>query len=484
MLQPALTHGPLARLGQRTAFVGLLLYSAIAPHSIAGAEISIAIATVGWIVRTMGSGSTGLHRSRIDIAVVLFLVWTAASSVLSAEPRISLLKLLPCWVVLVFYLTRATATRTFAAVLIVTLVVSSTVGTIYSIFDLVRGRGVVIESINAGSPLQQFAIGPGDTVWRINSHRVYSTNDIDQELGKTAANGTFTVSIISRGEHVERTGVITAAVKSSGIVGNSRNHHFRASGFTRHYETFSELLQMVAQLAFGLALAHLRNHGTNRLVKIALAATLLLTVGIALTAMRTVLVAFVLAAFLMAWRSAHGGVKLLVIFALIAVLGFGMVVIWKTRASSALSLADPSSSLRTRVAQIGLSRVMLHPFFGHGMDAMKKHWNEWGFPGQDMIHLHSTPLQLAFDRGLPALLIWVWIMFLLWTTIAAAEKSFSQRADTNAYGMLLGILGGLTGFLASSLVNYNYGDGEVALLFWFLMGTAVVISSKTESRRI
>ena len=43
------------------------------------------------------------------------------------------------------------------------------------------------------------------------------------------------------------------------------------------------------------------------------------------------------------------------------------------------------------------------------MDAMHVHWNEWGFPGSDMLHLHSTPLQLAFDRGLPALLFWLWI---------------------------------------------------------------------------
>jgi hypothetical protein len=28
----------------------------------------------------------------------------------------------------------------------------------------------------------------------------------------------------------------------------------------------------------------------------------------------------------------------------------------------------------------------------------------------------------------------------------------------------------LTGFLMSSLVNYNYGDAEAVMLFWFLMG--------------
>jgi hypothetical protein len=43
-------------------------------------------------------------------------------------------------------------------------------------------------------------------------------------------------------------------------------------------------------------------------------------------------------------------------------------------------------------------------------------------------------------------------------------------------------LGGLTGFLASSLVNYNYGDGEVAMLFWWLMGVCVFFTGLVRSR--
>jgi len=44
--------------------------------------------------------------------------------------------------------------------------------------------------------------------------------------------------------------------------------------------------------------------------------------------------------------------------------------------------------------------------------------------------------------------------------------------------ILLGVLGALTGFLASSLVNYNYGDSEVAMMFWWLMGIAMAVQSE------
>jgi O-antigen ligase len=155
------------------------------------------------------------------------------------------------------------------------------------------------------------------------------------------------------------------------------------------------------------------------------------------------------------------------------VLAFGAVVVWQTRDRSALLLGDSSSSLRSHVARVGLSRILIHPIFGHGMDAMQKHWTEWGFPGKDMLHLHSTPLQLAFDRGLPMLALWLWLMIAFWLFIARAERAASDLSDTHSYGILLGILGALTGFLASSLVNYNYGDAEVAMMFWFLMGIAL-----------
>ena len=73
------------------------------------------------------------------------------------------------------------------------------------------------------------------------------------------------------------------------------------------------------------------------------------------------------------------------------------------------------------------------------------------------------------------LAIWLWMMIAFWLFIAQAERSVADGSDAHTYGILLGTLGALTGFLASSLVNYNYGDAEVAMLFWFLMGIGHVL---------
>ncbi len=471
-----------ANLGQRIAIAGLLIYVAFAPHSVAASAIGVAIAGIGWVIRSVQTRSLGLSRSKFDLIILLSLVWTGLSALLSEEPSISIAKLTSVWSVFIFYLTRAVITRRSALLMVSVLILSGCVGTLYSAFDLIRGRGVVVESIGPRSPFQRVGILAADAIWRVGGRQVYSLAEIDEALRSAPANTPLTVSIISQGEHVERPGLVLTATERqsaspSGLTGSLRSHRFRASGWTRHYETFAEVLQIIAQLALGFALAHLRNHGPNKHFRIALIAAALLVSGLAFTAMRTVIVAFATGACVMVWRSLRGTHRVVFTFALFFVIAFGAVVVSQTRARNALALGDPSSMLRFQVARVGLSRIPLHPVFGHGMDAMKRHWTEWGFPGKDMLHLHSTPLQLAFDRGLPMLVLWLWMMILFWSEIASAEKRAADMSDTHVYGLLLGGLGGLTGFLASSLVNYNYGDGEVAMLFWWLMGVCVFCAS-------
>jgi O-antigen ligase len=208
------------------------------------------------------------------------------------------------------------------------------------------------------------------------------------------------------------------------------------------------------------------------------AAFLLLGAGVVLTAMRTVMLALTLGACVVLWRATRARrARAGVVMALLLLLSTGALVVYRTRAAGALLLRDDSARLRAEVGRAGLARIGLHPLFGNGMDAVKRHWSEWGFPGSEMIHLHSTPLQLAFDRGLPALLFWLWIIYALWRVIGRALDEAQEEEDSNRYGVLLGAGGALAGFFASSLVNYNFGDGEVALVFWWLAGTVVVLTT-------
>ena len=136
-----------SKLGQQIALAGLVIYVVFAPHSVAASSIGVGIAGIGWLIRTLATGSLGCRRSKFDLIILLSLLWTVASALTlrrtANQCRQSFRR---SWVVFLFYLTRATLDRRSALLLIALLIVSGCAGALYSAFDLVRGRGVVVET--------------------------------------------------------------------------------------------------------------------------------------------------------------------------------------------------------------------------------------------------------------------------------------------------------------------------------------------------
>jgi hypothetical protein len=500
----------LERATGQLGFAGFVVYALAAPHSIAVSWMGLSAAVLAWLVRTLSTRRLRIRHTRLDLPLWLFFAWTALSCFLSAEPRVSVPKLVNVSTLLIFYLAQSLLTRRTAVLLAGLLIFSGSAGVLWGAGELLVGRGVIVRSLRADSPLRRGTpLGEGDAVWRVSGRRVSSVEEIDEAIRRTPAGERLHLSVISHGEHVEWPSAplseeARAAPSPSGIEGGGRTHSFRASGWTRHYETFAEMLQIIAQLALGFALARwqrrqgqteekrrpdkdeaqrsrLSSEQQSRLNSVALPAVAfaLLAIGIALTAMRTTLVAFAVGAAVVAWRaSARGRQRALVVLAVAGVLGLGALAVWHTRARGALRLGDPSADLRMEVARVAAGRILLHPLLGHGMDAVHEHWNEWGFPGKDMLHAHSTPLQLAFDRGLPALVFWLWLMYAFWRQATRAERMWRETPEGGTHGLALGLTGALAGFLASSLVNYNFGDAEVALLVWWMMGVVVLLGER------
>ena len=493
----------LGRAGGRLGLAGFVLYAVAAPHSIAASWMGLSVAVLGWLVRSLASRRAGLRRTPLDLPLWLFFAWTVLSCLLSEEPGVSVPKLVNVSTFLMFYLTQALLARREAVAVAAILILSASAGALWGAAELAVGRGVVVRRLSVDSLLRRGTpLREGDAVWRVNGQRVSTVAEIDEAVRRTPPGGRASLSVVSRGEHVEWPGAFVteearAAASPSGITeGGGRTHSFRASGWTRHYETFAEVLQIVAQFALGFALsAWLRRggregtegggagsrgagRGAGWRVLLPAAAFAVLAAGIALTAMRTTLVAFAAGATVLAWRATpRGRQRALVAAGVACVLALGAFAVWRTRAAGALRLGDASAGLRLEVARAAAGRVPLHPLLGHGMDAVQRHWAEWGFPGKDMLHTHSTPLQLAFDRGLPALLFWLWLMYAFWRLAARAEREWRGSQEAGAHGLALGLLGALAGFLASSVVNYNFGDAEVALLVWWMMGAAAALNS-------
>jgi O-antigen ligase len=90
--------------------------------------------------------------------------------------------------------------------------------------------------------------------------------------------------------------------------------------------------------------------------------------------------------------------------------------------------------------------------------------------------MHSNLLQIALERGVPALIVWLILLGLyarmLWKLVRSSVDEFPRS-------FALGALGGLVGFFASGLVHYNWGDSEVVMVLYLIMGLSLVIERLT-----
>ena len=78
-------------------------------------------------------------------------------------------------------------------------------------------------------------------------------------------------------------------------------------------------------------------------------------------------------------------------------------------------------------------------------------------------HLHNVPLQIAAERGLPALAIW--IAFIAVLAYGLFRIFRSERDQTLAAAGLAAI----AGMLSAGLFEYNFGDSEFLMLFLVLV---------------
>jgi O-antigen ligase len=78
-------------------------------------------------------------------------------------------------------------------------------------------------------------------------------------------------------------------------------------------------------------------------------------------------------------------------------------------------------------------------------------------------HLHNVPVQIAAERGLPALAVWLW--FIVGLVIALAKQLRVERVRFLAAAGLAAVIS----MLAAGMFEYNFGDSEFLMLFLILV---------------
>ncbi len=232
----------------------------------------------------------------------------------------------------------------------------------------------------------------------------------------------------------------------------------RARGTLGHYMTFSGELMLVIAAALARVLFGARERLWAGLVIPALTVAVVFSFG------RSAVIGVCAAAALL---------FLLKDFRLLALLPIAAALLFlfaparvNQRVLSIFDMHD--ATVRDRFAMIreGGRMIAAYPVFGVGPNMVEPRYAE--FRDADAVeavnpHLHNVPVQIAAERGLPALAIWLGFIGVL---IADLWREFRE---TPYPFLAAGGLAAVAAMLTAGLFEYNFGDSEFLMIFLVLV---------------
>ena len=485
------------------AIIGcLFLIAASAPHSIAITQTAWLLGLGFWVARFVCYPRPTLFRSPVDYALIGFFVLSGVSGIFSYNPVMSIGKMRAASLFTIVYLvSQNVRSLRLARLLALTLIGSCMLNVLLTAGQFAIGKGVKVQGVAPGSPLakavfrtrtvtQPSPIVNGDIVWEIDEHRV----DSPEEIAAALAAGTPVAKVrIYRVEwmpelEVPRGQLLpgTSSLEQLGISGWSRGRDWRATGFYNHWVTYAEVLQLIASLALGIFLALTRKKSLLGLLLVLAVLGLVFALGMTVT--RASWIGFTVSAVTMLLlASSRRTILIAGVCAVPLVLG-SLFLLQQRRSIGFIDRQDQSTTWRQTVWREGFELLVSKPrhlLVGVGMDSIKGHWREWGLfdnGRQPIGHMHSNLLQIALERGVPALIVWL-ILFavyirMLWRLSRRELEPGPIRGSHFANfsrGLAVGALGGALGFFTSGLVHYNWGDSEVVTVFYFIMALCLVV---------
>jgi O-antigen ligase len=170
------------------------------------------------------------------------------------------------------------------------------------------------------------------------------------------------------------------------------------------------------------------------------------------------------------------------LLALLPVLGLIFFVAAPARVTdrfeSIFNVKNPTRLDRFVMIREGVHMIQDHPVLGIGPNMVLPLYAQYREP--DAVnavnpHLHNVPVQIAAERGLIALGIWLW--FVVGLTVAL----WKMLRDRDQRLLAATALAAVVSMLAAGMFEYNFGDSEFLMLFLILV-TLPFAASKSFKR--
>ena len=232
----------------------------------------------------------------------------------------------------------------------------------------------------------------------------------------------------------------------------------RPSGSMGHYMTYAGLLMLMLCAALARLLFDARDRAWALVVLPALSVALVVTLT------RSAWIGGAAAAGLLLVLRDR---RLLALAPVAALLFLAVAPAQVTdRLYSTFDLGDPTNRDRLAMLTAGAGMVRDHPLTGIGPGLVEEVYGDYrpaNAVNETNPHLHNVPLQIAAERGLPALALWVWFV------AAAALDLLRRLRDPASRTLAAGGLAALAAMLAAGLFEYNFGDSEFLMLLLVLV---------------
>ncbi|HLN00926.1 MAG TPA: O-antigen ligase family protein [Bryobacteraceae bacterium] len=241
----------------------------------------------------------------------------------------------------------------------------------------------------------------------------------------------------------------------------------RITGFMSHWYTFSveEMLVLLMLGSFLLFSPVARRH-----IWLWGALAVTMGLGIVLAETRAVWIATAIGAayLLCCWRPWVAlAVPLFVVL--------GLLAAPPAIRERAISIARPgpsdSNEFRAILLRTGIRMVEAHPWFGLGPEMPRKRFMEFlpadtprPLPAGSYMHLHNLYLEYAAERGIPVLLILLWLLGKILWDFARGVRSLPPGRNDRRF-LLHGGIAVVISLLVEGMADVNLGDSEVLTIF-------------------
>ncbi|HUF23000.1 MAG TPA: O-antigen ligase family protein [Vicinamibacterales bacterium] len=150
------------------------------------------------------------------------------------------------------------------------------------------------------------------------------------------------------------------------------------------------------------------------------------------------------------------------------------------RAYSMFDLKETTNRDRVAMLQAGAGMINDEPITGIGPDMVGRVYPEYRTDDAvdiEVPHLHNVPAQIAAERGLPALALWIWF-------VAVAARDLLRQVRRERTALAAAGLAALAAMVTAGLFEYNFGDSEFLVLLLALItlpfaGSATLRSDST-----